>query len=302
MARFSSAQKQAGKLVRAASAIGVARHGNSGDRRIHSLGTSRNYSAAIEDAIEWMKENGHLDGIGGMTMNLARAYLEEKAEVVRQSTLDQKRQALQVLKQFRHRIIPRIRSTIATIKKGRSYTPAQIERVAQGQTAHNRVATHIAWAAGLRAHELWTIRRESEQPASNHRHWHGARFSAEGWIAHIYTVKGKGGLTREVALPPHLADELQRRRLKEPRIVIDRGIKYEQHYEIGGGHSWSESFSSASKRTLGWSTGAHGVRHSYAQNRMEQLQKAGKGFREALLIVSQEMGHYRPEITLEYLR
>ncbi|MDN4711067.1 site-specific integrase, partial [Vibrio parahaemolyticus] len=65
---------------------------------------------------------------------------------------------------------------------------------------------------------------------------------------------------------------------------------------------WSNSFSAASKRVLGWSEGAHGLRHSYAQERMHELQKAGFNRDLALETVSQEMGHFRPEITEVYLR
>lgn len=64
----------------------------------------------------------------------------------------------------------------------------------------------------------------------------------------------------------------------------------------------SNSFSAASKRTLGWSHGAHGVRHTYAQTRMEELQQLGRIYQEALEIVSQELGHFRRDITEVYLR
>ncbi|MDF5425801.1 site-specific integrase, partial [Vibrio parahaemolyticus] len=50
-----------------------------------------------------------------------------------------------------------------------------------------------------------------------------------------------------------------------------------------------------------WSTGAHGLRHSYAQERMSELQK-NMTYEKALEVVSQEMGHFRPDITEVYLR
>ena len=71
---------------------------------------------------------------------------------------------------------------------------------------------------------------------------------------------------------------------------------------ISGGKNWSNSFSAASKRVLGWSFGAHGVRHSYAQNRMDELQQRGFLYPVALEIVSQALGHFRPDITEVYLR
>lgn len=99
-----------------------------------------------------------------------------------------------------------------------------------------------------------------------------------------------------------LADQLDALRLAEPRVITDREIYYEQFYDIGGGKQWSDSFSKAAQRELGWSSGAHGVRHTYAQVRMRELQLLGRSYEIALTIVSQEMGHFRSDITEVYLR
>ncbi|WP_310621609.1 hypothetical protein [Flexibacterium corallicola] len=119
----------------------------------------------------------------------------------------------------------------------------------------------------------------------------------------MYTVTGKGGLRRLVLVPPHLIEAIEARRVKQPREVKDRNVFYNPYYNIGGGNAWSASFTEASKRALGWSKGAHGLRHSYAQERMLELQVTHKlEWEQALETVSQEMGHFRPEITMEYLR
>ena len=107
---------------------------------------------------------------------------------------------------------------------------------------------------------------------------------------------------REVQIPRDLADRLEARRLDTPLRVTDRGINYQSHYDIGGGQRWSNSVSAAADRALGWSTGAHGLRHSYAQERMTELQNQGLTRDRALETVSQELGHFRPEITEVYLR
>ena len=62
------------------------------------------------------------------------------------------------------------------------------------------------------------------------------------------------------------------------------------------------SFSKAAKRVLGWSEGAHGVRHAFAQERMDELTADFLDRNTALETVSQEMGHFRPGITEVYLR
>ena len=103
-------------------------------------------------------------------------------------------------------------------------------------------------------------------------------------------------------LPTQLANELEKYRLDAPEAVTDRGVHYERHYAIGGGQPWSNSFTRSSKRVLGWSRGAHGLRHTYAQRRLKTLQNLGYLYDDALTIVSQEMGHFRAEITKAYLR
>lgn len=103
---------------------------------------------------------------------------------------------------------------------------------------------------------------------------------------------------REVALP----DRLEARRREKPKTVTDRGIHYTQHYDLGGGLRWSRSFGAASQRALGWLTGAHGLRHAYAQEHLDELQRDGHIYNSALEIVSQEMGYFRAGITEVYLR
>jgi len=112
---------------------------------------------------------------------------------------------------------------------------------------------------------------------------------------------GKGGLVREVLLPRRLAERIEGRRLHRPERTVDRGVRYVQRYDVGGGNAFSASFSRASRIALGASRGAHGLRHAYAQERMRELVQHTE-HRLALAIVSEEMGHLRPDVTRTYLR
>ena len=64
----------------------------------------------------------------------------------------------------------------------------------------------------------------------------------------------------------------------------------------------SDRFVFPAKAALGWSTGAHGLRHAYAQERVTELQTLEHSQKVANETVSQELGHFRPEITTTYLR
>ncbi len=296
MPSFRNAKEQAAHAVKKKLGIGVARHARPDDQKIHSLGTARNYAQALTRITQWIQQH-RLGDLNQLTKETAIQYLELRGQAVGQKTLDQERQAIQVHLGIK---LPVIKSELTQALTSRAYTTAQVTLIAKAQTLKHRLATQIAFAAGLRAHELLTLQHKAEQPASTHRQWSELRFT--GRTGKTYTVIGKGGLIREVLIPDELAKQLEQNRLNQPIIKIDRIIKYQQHYDIGGGKDWSNSFSAASKRALGWSHGAHGLRHTYAQARLEELQQQGFIYTDALGVVSQELGHFRPDITEVYLR
>lgn len=274
---------------------------------IRSVGTVRNYEQALTRVAEWTQQQRLDGGLRGMTPELAVLYLEERGQAVGQKTLDMERQAMQCMLQHVTQQLPPgeplpvIKSEHQQALESRAYTAAQVDRIVDAQTPKNSLATEIAYAAGLRAHELLTLQPAGERGADQ-RPALDTKFAGREGERYTYTVEGKGGLVREVCIPRDLAERLEARRLDTPNRVTDRGIHYQSHYDIGGGQSWSNSVSAAADRTLGWSTGAHGLRHSYAQERMTELQNRGLTREQALETVSQELGHFRPEITEVYLR
>lgn len=296
MPSFRSAKAQAEHAVSQKVALGQGRHDHQDDGRIHSLGTARGYEQSLKGFAEYLQEN-RLEDLGSATVEVAQLYLAERAELVAQKTLDIDRQAIQMHLGVRLEVVKSERETELTT---RSYTPAQVERISAAQSEANSLATRIAYDAGLRAHELLTIQPADERQASSHRQWSADRFA--GREGERYTVTGKGGLVREVMLSKELATQLEATRLAEPRQVTDRGVHYTQHYAVAGGRAWSQSFSAASQRQLGFSNGAHGLRHSYAQERMEELQRNGMHYEDAKGTVAQEVGHFAKDTTEAYLR
>lgn len=294
MGKFAKAETQAASVINALQRSGA----------IQSLRTADNYRQALTQVCRFVKSE-HLGSLRDLTPEQAISYLEMRGEEVGQKTLDQERHAIQAMMQhLTHKLdvkahLPSVKSDYQQILTSRSYTTQQVAMVAEAQRDMNSLSTQIAHAAGLRGHELLTLRRIEERDPSS-RPALAEKF--QGREGERYTVKGKGGLVREVCIPKHLAQQLEARRLESPIKVTDRTVHYAQHYDINGGKKWSSSFTQASNRALGWSTGAHGLRHSYAQERMHELQSAGMNRNLALEVVSQEMGHFRPEITETYLR
>lgn len=283
MARFAKAEKQAADVIkRLQGSI------------LKSVGTVRNYEQALTQVCNYVKaERISKDGLQGITPNDAITYLEKRGQEVGQKTLDMERQAIQVMMQHvTHQLEPKER--LPVIKS------EQIKLVTERQNERNALATKISHQAGIRAHELLTLQKLEKNPADP-RPVTPHKFAGRDVESIAYSVHGKGGLTREIRLPVELSQQLEARAI-EPLKMTDRGVHYVQHYDVAGGQRWSNSFSNASTQALGWSRGAHGLRHSYAQERMNELQTTGLSQHDALETVSQELGHFRPEITKVYLR
>lgn len=271
-----------------------------------SLKTLKNqYEKYYQDGL--LKEQ--LTAVEQLTVEQAYDYLKLRAYDVGDSTLNSDRWAIQAM--FHH-----VTNKLALDEKldiirsednnkhltSRAYTNNQINIVASRQREANSFATKLAADAGLRAHELLSISKPDEQPITARFYKEPAEKKFAGRDGVIYTVKGKGGLIREVLISHKLSQQLEKLRLDKPRTIKDRQIIYRQKYDITGGKKWSNSFSAASNRGLGWSRGAHGLRHTYAQQRVLELQKQGLSPLESRRTVSQELGHFRASIIEVYLR
>lgn len=239
-----------------------------------------------------------------LTPESAVDYLRSRTGDLGQKALDMHRQALQAMLVHVSKRLPKgkrltvVRSLKPGRKGGRAYTAQQVRMVAAAQNARNGLSTLIVHAAGLRAHELFTLARPAEQPPDR-RPSRPEKFA--GRPGQDYTVIGKDGLVRLVRIPDDLSERLEAIRRDQPVRVTDRGVHYLFRYDVACGTAWAASFTGASKRALGWTRGAHGARHAYAQGRMRELQRMLLRA-DALEVVSQELGHFRPDITETYLR
>ncbi|MDF5517431.1 site-specific integrase, partial [Vibrio parahaemolyticus] len=263
---FAKSEKQAASVMKEMQGKGNA---------IESVGTARNYEQALKTCCDYLKEF-KLGSLRELTPEQAKNYIELRAHECKQSTIDMDRQAIQTMMQHvTHKLEPNQTlyppkelptSKKETIENSRSYTPEQVNAIIQHQTEQHALSTQLCHESGLRAHELLSLRPSGEVNPSP-RDVHPNKFAHLPNESKTYTVNGKGGLIREVQIPNHLAEKLEERRLDTPQQLSDRGVNYESHYNIAGGHKFSDAFSKASSRALGYSNGAHGLRHSYAQNR-----------------------------------
>lgn len=295
--RAYSPQELARKLVSAVVALGKTKSslGALVDHVILSVGTARSFEQCVREFLTWRLGGGTATG-APVTRAELEQYLVQESQRWRQKTLDQHRQALSLLFCV---TLPNLDAEIPTFTIGRAYTREEMEQIARCQSKRNALGTRIAFSCGLRASELIELREAHELDPESNRPWRHDLFLGlpEGFI---YRTTGKGGLARSVWIPRELHEQLQLRRLETPASVVDRKVHRLRVFDIGGGHSLSESFSSASIRTLGFSLGLHGLRHSHAQHRLEVLLRMDLDPLDCLEIVSQELGHLRPDISLAY--
>lgn len=300
-------QRAAQKAVSNLLALGKPRHNNKDSGRIHSVSTANQYRQIYTRLSAYCRENDAR--LVKLKPETAEAYLLKRSSEIQDKQLNNERRAMEIHLRRIHKDstikLSRIKSTRSPPeKKPRAYSPEQVRHLLKTNTDDRlSLSTKLTYTGGLRVHELLTVERFSERQPSGHREWSNNKFigtQREQWIA--YTVSGKGGLVREVRFPPHLAQQLEEKRLSHPITVIDREGHHTSHYNLLGGQKFTKAFEKASMSCFNYSNGPHGLRHSYAQERMFEIQNMGKSYKEAKAIVSQELGHFREDVTEEYLR
>ena len=296
------------------------------DINVYSVRSYNHNFAAIERYARDMRARH------GITIDKPRpeqvlAYLERRAVNIEGSTLSQDRCALMRIKWVRDHgpaFIKQLKAIqpekAARPKKSKAYRPEQIVAIQGCQTPRNADATQIAWKNALRAHELLTsapairvpkgedaARYPKECQPTDPDEWNHPRFKDVPDGGSFQVITGKGGLRRLHYFDAEDTRILNRYlRLDEngqpaPVMIDDRGTDIRSHYTLPGGQSWSQSVSSASRRALGFSHGAHGLRHTGAQEMVASLIDSGMDRDTAFTHTSHDMGHKRTSITLVYL-
>lgn len=289
----------AGALARRLTA-GVTRHGTTkrqpgSDQVIRSVGTERVTRAGIKLYIRWLRSKGK--DWHEQTMDDVTDYLDYRATRVEQTTLDGDRLALsRVLREKIQYVV----SCLPRDRPPRALQPIHVEALLLSAHEDLRLSIELCLRSGLRAMELLTL-APTNLLSEDTRPWHPMRFHGRDNYRY-FTVVGKGQLKRLVAVPPEIADRLDAKRLVRPERFTDRECHGIRYFDLVGGHEASYRFSKLSLETLGFSTGLHGLRHTFSQTRVVELQLAGVAWKEAVRALSCELGHFSTANTMTYLR
>ena len=174
----------------------------------------------------------------------------------------------------------------------RTWTPPEFNRLLAAALAEDRydyvLAFYLARYAGLRIHECCRIDTAIAEGA--------LRESA-------ITIKGKGGKVRTVpindAIAVALREQLRRTERGHKLLVPDDMPTHEAIYRIQKfllDHR-KELRDKGDDRPLTF----HGLRHTYAAEKYQELVDSGMSELSAHLAVSQFLGHERPDVTDIYL-
>jgi site-specific recombinase XerD len=266
--------------------------------KVTSVMTADAHASALTQFAKHLitENNKHLKNASPLD---AEKFLQKIALNKRQSTVSLARQAinLHILPQSP---VDHVLSMVPTVPINRAYSSPQIQLLCSVAPASLALSINLAFCAGLRVMELVSIGSLSDFSVSRRR-WHSKRFSGrENYCALV--VHGKGGLLREVRVPHELFEQLMELRRPAPIRANNRRAHLTSYFDLISGHDFSIKFTHLSQQELGFSHGAHGLRHSYAQQRLHELLCVGINVDEAIKVVSQEMGHFAIKNTMVYLR
>jgi integrase len=293
--------------------LGISRHETKGTKQqiINSVGTARNHEDALTVFAKWLvREKGKT--LKNFNEYDIAEYMNERALTTSQSTCDLARQAINMNLLFEDPI-NFVASVVQTQLTNRAYHPKQIEELIATADDDLALSIEVAVSGGLRCMELDTISELYDelklcdvdiQPFSNiedKRNWKRNRFIGRE-TDDRFIVAGKGGLRREVRIETNISVSLMSKIRDKMKVVVDRKIEHDSFFDLSAGNNFSQQFGRHSRKVLGFCEGAHGLRHSFAKRRIRELLCLGIPFEEAIVILSNELGHFASKNTFVYLR
>jgi integrase len=151
-----------------------------------------------------------------------------------------------------------------------------------------QIAASIQLEAGARINEASLITRERLAGVQEYR-------GKEVGVIQLQRGDAKGGAPRPLYVSKETYTRLSSYVQENGKLHIDRNTSERQEYR--------NAIKEAAHATGQEYKGSHGLRHNFAQARVEELQREHRmGYSVSLTTVSVEMGHFREDITEHYLK
>ena len=148
------------------------------------------------------------------------------------------------------------------------------------ERSDHQIAWKLALEGGGRISEVTYIRESQLREIQIDRY--------TGKEVGVITVKGKGGLERQLMISPETYWQLG-------NALAHKGGLFQVY---------QNALRSSVRQAAGdeyRGRGVHGARYNFAQDRYVELTRAGYSHEQTIRIVSGELGHHRGDITLRYL-
>lgn len=272
--------------------------------------TVQRYQGDLGRAAEFIQKKYGVTRLKDITHEQAQEYIDSRlSEKLRTRTVNGYSKALELLPLVGKLTLPsRLDDPKDKPLEKRAYTLDQIKEIEKKlPSIATRLSVQVILETGCRAQDIASMRLATERPLKNARltKLHPDRFiGRETWVKVSFI--GKGGHEYISTLSPETMQEVAKFRLFEPVDFRERGqenVVTKQYYDLPAGRYISSVWATASIRTFGFSRGIHGLRHTFAQERVRAMQCLEvMTWDKILACVSQQMGHYRPEQVKTYLR
>lgn len=272
--------------------------------RIYSYATADTYRAVWRDLLTYTHQNFQMKDIEKLNGEYVRAFLEHKIENnVAKSTFSNYSAALSKLEialntyssqngkdntyNFRTDIkeVREIaQQTLAKFEGSRAYNnPSSIISSMNSDAYSQRYAlvATIQHQSGARVHEANNIREHQLKGFVTDK--------VTGETRGAIQVSGKGGKTRDLLVS------------KDTYSRVASYIEREGKFTFAE-NTYREMLKQAAHTSEQKYQGTHGLRWSFARERLSTIKGAGYSREDALKAVSQELGHERTDITNHYLR
>jgi integrase len=269
------------------------------DRTVHR------YIGDLARAAEFVEQQFGVGRLARISHQQAQHYIDSRrAEGLHAATVQGYAKALETLPRVGRLSVPS-RRIERRAQHGRAYTDDQVRLVQNLLPPSAQLATAVLLESGCRVADLASLCPAAERSLRNARveRLLPNRFlGRDDWPR--FTFIGKGGHEYMSCVRPETAARLAAICLEVPRAFYDRNVEHAtvQRFDLPAGNRLSQQWTRASQCALGYSHGIHGLRHSFAQDRVQELIVSGIPWTIALECTRQLMGHYRPEEIHTYLR
>jgi hypothetical protein len=320
---FARASKQADRFVKERLILNKSRHeykqsldrktDNIKNEKIHSLNSMRTVKNHLTQFTQFIKDE-KLGDLKSATPEIAKAFLEAKTNEYTQTYLRNVQHSVERATgritniNGQHWKAKSIKSETGELAKGsRAYTRKEYLAIREKLPENMRLATDILINSGGRVTATMTVSDSTIKSA--HREWSDHRFDGRpddyknnSGEYNLITLQDKGKISYEIALKNDDYKALKKIKLDYPQQITHHGIRMIQEYNLPHPALIGEVFTKASIEVIGYSNGIHGLRHTHAQERQEELVRAGYEYHEAKAINAQEHGHFDAEKTNAYLK